>query len=109
MQTKTTTKTATKTATKTVTAKPYALILKDALAGTYGQTIQRFYGNALSYHHKKQTAFPRVNDRELIPAKDVPAWFASHATAGIPAGDKTGQRLFDQMVVEAFPGGKVVK
>ena len=90
-------------------AKPYAAILQKAIKGDYGQVVQRFYLNALNYHFKKGTKFPRVNTRELIPANDVPAWLGRFVSTGIPAGDKVGQRIFDQMIVEAYPVGVITK
>ncbi len=87
------------------TAKPYAVLLQKALAGDYGQVIQRFYVSALSYHLKQQTAFPRARNASetLLNPQDASAFLEKHAKQSIPPGSKQGQRLFDAMIVEAFP------
>ena len=115
--TKTTTKpvskTSTKGANKAVNKTPaktaqkvtllYAALLGEALGGKYGSVIQRFYVSAVAYHVKALTAFPRARNagEPLIPAKDVPALLEKHAQCSIPAGLRMGQRLFDEMMVEA--------
>lgn len=88
----------------------YRNALIDALGGKYGQNVQRFYSNAIAYHRKQATAFPRARLAavELIDAKALPVFMAKHATAGIPAGSHTAQKLFDAMVGETFKGGKVI-
>ena len=105
--TKAATKPKAATTTKAV-SKPYADILKTALEGKFGPLVQRFYGSALTYHSKKGTAFPRAqtaNHALLQPADAITA-LEKHSKTSIPAGAGWSQKLFDQMVVEAF-GGKV--
>ncbi len=96
-----------KTTTKAA-VKPYADILKTALEGKFGPLVQRFYASALGYHSKKGTSFPRAqtaNHALLAPADAITA-LEKHSKTSIPAGAGWSQKLFDQMVVEAF-GGKV--
>lgn len=108
MKTQTQTKSAVKTATKPAprqSSKPvlvYATMLSDALAGKFGETIKRFYINALSYHMKQKTTFPRAANAiyALLSPADALAFIGKHGQTSIPAGSKTGQRLFDEMMVE---------
>ncbi len=109
----TATKTTTKPVVKTTNKAPaktkaapktafYATVLADALMGKYGNQLQRFYVNACSYHLKAKTVFPRVRlaGVELLNEKDTVEFLKKHEGTSIPAGSKTGQRLFDEMMVQ---------
>lgn len=80
----------------------YAALLADALMGKFGNLLQGFYVNALSYHMKQKTVFPRarIAGVELLNQKDAVAFLEKHKGTSIPAGSKTGQRLFDEMMVQ---------
>lgn len=90
-----------KAATKPQTMM-YAAILAEALAGKFGAIIQRFYVNALSYHGKQKTTFPRakIATVALMSADDARAFIEKHAVTSIPPGSHPSQRLFDEMMVE---------
>jgi hypothetical protein len=81
----------------------YAGLLKSALAGAYGNLILGFYVNAISYHRKQKTAFPRarIASVPLLNPVDAHAFMEKHRSTSIPAGSLTAQRLFDQMMIEA--------
>lgn len=81
----------------------YAAILADALAGKYGPVIMRFYVNAMAYHRKAATQFPRarIASAPLMNPADAVAFIESRKATSIPAGSLPGQRLFDQMMVES--------
>lgn len=112
-----TTKTVTKKATAKTPAKPraakrtaakpkagaYAALLTAALAGKHGPQLARFYANAVAYHAKKKTVFPRerVAKHPLMDIKEATDFLAKHEKTSIPAGNMAGQRLFDEMMVEA--------
>ncbi len=98
--TKTAPKTATKAKAKTLF---YAGLLAEALAGKWGNELQRFYVNAMQYHEKQKTVFPRVRlaNVELLKPEDAKTFLEKHKTTSIPAGSKQGQKLFDQMMIEA--------
>ena len=78
----------------------YKALFVQALAGQFGQNVQRFYANATTYHKKQGTSFPRPRLEQVVLLSPVDAaeWIKARSAAGIPAGDKTGQRLFDAMV-----------
>lgn len=81
----------------------YATLLGDALAGKYGAQIQRFYVNAAKYHLTQKTVFPRARNASepLLKPEDAVAFLKKHEVTSIPAGSKTGQRLFDEMMVQS--------
>lgn len=81
----------------------YATLLTEALAGKYGPLIARFYKRAAEYHAAQATSFPRARwaAEPLLKPEDAVAFLAKRQLTGIPAGDKVGQRLYDQMRVEA--------
>ena len=78
----------------------YKALMIACLTGKNGQNVQRFYANAVSYHKKQATVFPRprLEGVALLTPEEAQAWIAARSAAGIPAGDKVGQRLFDAMV-----------
>lgn len=80
----------------------YAAILGEALAGKFGNVIQRFYVNAIGYHKKQGTTFPRarVAGIALMDEKQTREFIEKHKATSIPAGNTQGQRVFDQMMVE---------
>lgn len=82
------------------TKAAYKALFVSALKGDFGQNVQRFYASATTYHAKQKTSFPRprLDAVKLMPVADAKEWIKSHAVAGIPAGDKVGQRLFDAFV-----------
>lgn len=86
----------------------YAMLLADCLSGKYGALIQRFYVNAASYHLTKKTVFPRprLAGEKVLEPKDAVAFIEKHKLTSIPAGSKTGQRLYDEMMVEAVKAAK---
>jgi len=81
----------------------YAALLAEALAGKWGNELQRFYVNAIAYHTKQKTAFPRARlaDVELMKIEEAKSFLEKHKATSIPAGSKQGQKLFDQMMIEA--------
>lgn len=83
-------------------AYAYATLLADALAGKFGGFIQRFYVSALSYHAKAKTTFPRgrILAVALLNPADARAFIEKHAQTSIPPGSHTGQKIFDQMMIE---------
>lgn len=112
--TKTLTKTAAKSAPKAAPkskAAPkteakslfYATLLTEALAGKFGPLIQGYYKRAAEYHQKRGTTFPRGKwaAEPLLKPEDAVAFLTKRTATSIPSGDKTGQRLYDQMRVEA--------
>ncbi len=119
MKTTTTQKTATtKTANKkaeTKTAqkvKPYAVLLKDALSGTYGSKVQGYFLTAFKWHGPKgkATQFPRFPNEtaEGTEADKVKAYFTECQTKGASiCKDKRMLIVFDKMIVEAYPDAKV--
>lgn len=80
----------------------YKAMLAEALAGKFGDLIQRFYVNAVSYHQKQKTVFPRkrIALAELLKPADARAFIEKHRATSIPAGSITGQRIFDEMMIE---------
>ena len=82
------------------TKAAYKALFVQALAGQFGQNVQRFYANATTYHKKQATVFPRprLEAVALLSPVDAAEWIKARSSAGIPAGDKVGQRLFDAMV-----------
>lgn len=104
-QSKTRSKPASKPAVKPA-SKPatlaYAAILGDALAGKFGDVIKRFYLNAIKYHDKQKTTFPRgrIADVALMSPDDTRAFIAAREVTSIPAGSLAAQRAFDQMMIE---------
>lgn len=80
----------------------YAATLAEALTGKFGKVIQRFYVNACQYHLKQATVFPRgrLAGQPLLNEKDALEFITKHAVTSIPAGSLTGQRLFDEMMVQ---------
>lgn len=99
-----------KAAPKSKPAAPlfYAALLADCLSGKFGPLIQRFYVNAASYHLTKKTLFPRARlaGEKVLEPKDALAFIEKHKLTSIPAGSKTGQRLYDEMMVEAVKAAK---
>lgn len=85
-----------------VTLYLYAAILADALSGSFGDIIRRFYVSAVSYHMKQKTAFPRgrIMHVELLAPDKAREFIERHAVTSIPAGSLPAQRIFDQMMVE---------
>lgn len=81
----------------------YGALLKSALLGEFGALIQGFYVNALSYHGKAKTSFPRARIAAvpLLNPVDAKAFIEKHRSTSIPAGSLTGQRVFDQMMIES--------
>jgi len=81
----------------------YKALLVECLAGKLGSEIQRFYVNAIAYHTKQKTAFPRARlaDVELMKIEEAKSFLEKHKATSIPAGSKQGQKLFDQMMIEA--------
>lgn len=81
----------------------YATLLTEALAGKYGPLIARFYKRAGEYHAAQATRFPRAKwvAEPLLKPEDAVAFLKKREQTSIPPGDKTGQRLYDQMRVEA--------
>lgn len=92
---------AVKTASKAKTLV-YKVLLAEALAGKFGAAIQRFYVNAISYHEKAKTVFPRarIAGEKLMDEKEAREFIAKHEKTSIPPGNKAGQRLFDEMMVQ---------
>jgi hypothetical protein len=80
----------------------YAGLLKSALVGEFGALIQAFYVSAIAYHTKQKTMFPRgrIMAVELLKPVDAKAFIEKHRSTSIPAGSLTGQRIFDQMMIE---------
>lgn len=80
----------------------YATTLAAALSGEFGPLIQRFYLSACSYHLAQKTVFPRPRNAiyALLKPDEVGPWLKAREQTSIPAGDKTGQRLFDEMMVQ---------
>jgi hypothetical protein len=113
MQTQTVVKPSKSKAAKAAKVKPevkaeekpvthYGSALLDALQGVYGVKIQGYYVSALAYHGKKQTVFPRPGNAiyALMKPEEIKPWLTARTVTSIPPGDKVGQRLFDQMMVE---------
>lgn len=102
-------KPAAKAATK-VSAKPlfYASLLGECLSGKRGTVLQRFYVNATKYHLSIKTVFPRARlaNQPLLNPEDAVSFLSKHEKTSIPAGDRTGQRLFDQMMLESASASK---
>jgi hypothetical protein len=98
---------ATKGASK-AKVKPFALILRNVLEGKYADNVQRYYVRALENHQAKGTNFPRAQcaTAELPKAVDVVAMF-DKGEVYKPA-NKTGQRVFDEMVNQMF-GSRIPK
>jgi hypothetical protein len=107
---KTNAKPAAKQATKPA-VKQYADLLKACLSGSYGTAIAGFYVSAMSYHFKRQTAFPRgrIASVKLMAIDEAIKFIRTHEKTSIPAGSHDGQRLFDAMICEAYPAGKITK
>jgi hypothetical protein len=86
--------------------KPYAALLLAALSGTFGPLIQAYYSRAVGYHAKAKTQFPRkrVESVELMNPVDAKEWIENRKLSSIPPGDHAGNRLFDQMMIEAKTG-----
>lgn len=81
--------------------KAYAALLQLALAGQFGPSIQSFYARAIKYHAAQKTVFPRKRLESVELPDDPAGWIETRKISGIPAGDHVGQRLFDQMMIEA--------
>lgn len=96
MQTKTTTKAkaAPKSAPK---AKPSAIVAA-IVAGVTERLAMKgatFYANALKYHAKKGTKFPRSDAHKALSAEDVSKVFEMHDKGILAPGNAVGQALFD--------------
>ncbi len=87
-------------------AKPmlYAALLSEALAGKFGAKIAQYYRSAASNHKKVGTIFPRTYKGEqpvLLKIEEAREWIEKRAVCGIASGERTGQRIYDEMRVEA--------
>lgn len=114
MQTKQATKQATKTTTKQATKQTtlfYKGLLAECLAGKFGAILQRYFVRAIEYHTKQKTNFPRAQCAgvELLDAKSAREFLIANCGEPVEGkqkpklepGNKTGQRLFDAMMVES--------
>lgn len=109
-----TTKTKTKTEAKVVTAKVpfFAQLLSDALAGKFGPFAARYYSNALAYHRKQGTTFPRAvtaDARASLTMSDVKSVMEQATKGVLAAGSRKGQAVFDLMKIGADKGAVKAK
>ncbi len=81
----------------------YAELLARAMKGEFGPLVSRYYVSAVKHHAKLKTAFPRARNagEPLMKASDAIMWIEAHRLTSIPPGVKVGQRLFDEMMVQA--------
>lgn len=88
-------------------AKPrmlaYTQLLMDALTGKFGPLVARYYSSAIKNHAKLKTVFPRPRNAAegLMPATKAAIWLEAKRETSIEPGNKCGQRLFDEMMVQA--------
>lgn len=104
MSTKTVTRAKASAAKRTTSPRVtgYARLFSDALAGKFGPVLKGFYEKAVVYHTGKKTKFPRERVKaDLLSVKDATAFLEARKATSIPAADPSGQRLFDQMVLDS--------
>ncbi len=83
----------------------YGELLMRALKSEFGPLIARYYKSAIKNHTKPGhvTVFPRPRNagEGLLKAAEAITWLEGHKLTSIPPGNKVGQRLFDEMMVQA--------
>jgi hypothetical protein len=104
--TKTNAKPANKANAKVKTVPFYAALLAACLAGKFNSRVTGYYQTAIKYHAKKQTRFPR-HTGETIEQKEAQELIALCSEGRLASGSKRGQVLFDRMIIETYPAGKV--
>jgi hypothetical protein len=103
-----------KAKTQTATAKVpfFAQLLTDALAGKFGPFAARYYSNALAYHRKQKTVFPRIvtaTARAALTMDDVKSVIGEATKGVLAAGSRKGQAVFDLMMTGADKGAVKTK
>lgn len=90
-------------AVKAKTSYWYAALLARSLKGEFGPLISRYYKSAIQNHTKLGTVFPRPRNATegLMKPEAAETWLKGHTLTSIPSGNKCGQRLFDEMMVQA--------
>ena len=97
---------------KTAAVPFFAQLLTDALAGKFGPFAARYYSNALAYHRKQKTVFPRIvtaTARAALTMEDVKDVIAQATKGILAAGSRKGQAVFDLMMTGADKGAVKAK